>query len=293
MSTPSVASLSARLTTTSSLLLERSRILSLSLTPSAASSAQIFRNLAGLRADLARLDEAALERGGLSVGGGSTGGAGRARAKDAESEAGRAIRELGERYDRLVEMLEEDEVGREKARSLKREPRQPSRSPSPAPASPSLPPLAVVPPTPGVDTKHIRPFRDDDDDDDDGQGREPTRAAPDRPRFRDSDDEPELDENGVLAQQQQMMDEQDSRLSLLSHSINRQSHLSVQIGSELDLHHELLEDTDAALDRTAARLQRARGRLDHFAHDARQHGSTITIIVLIVVLLLLIIVFKT
>lgn len=47
----------------------------------------------------------------------------------------------------------------------------------------------------------------------------------------------------------------------------------MQIGDELDHHHELLEDTDAAMDRTAARLGRARRRLDTVAEGARQHGT--------------------
>jgi hypothetical protein len=68
--------------------------------------------------------------------------------------------------------------------------------------------------------------------------------------------------------------DQDERLTLLSHSINRQNDLSIQIGDELDRHHELLEDTDAAMDRTAARLQRARRRLDTVADGARQHGES-------------------
>jgi hypothetical protein len=67
--------------------------------------------------------------------------------------------------------------------------------------------------------------------------------------------------------------DQDERLNLLSSSIGRQNHLSIQIGSELDLHHDLLEDTDAAMDRTAARLGRARRRLDTVAHEAKQYGA--------------------
>jgi syntaxin 8 len=67
--------------------------------------------------------------------------------------------------------------------------------------------------------------------------------------------------------------DQDERLNLLSNSIGRQNHLSVQIGSELDIHHELLEDTDAAMDRTSARLGKARKRLDTVATEARQYGA--------------------
>lgn len=107
--------------------------------------------------------------------------------------------------------------------------------------------------------------------------------------------------------------DQDERLNLLSHSIGRQNDLSLQIGSELDLHHQLLEETDTAMDRTAASLGRAKRRLDRVADEAKQHGklgsgsptglgimlniyiigSTITIVLLIFILLILIIVFKT
>lgn len=67
--------------------------------------------------------------------------------------------------------------------------------------------------------------------------------------------------------------DQDERLNLLSHSIVRQNHLSIQIGSELDLHNELLEDTDHAMDRTTARLSGAKKRLDKVASDAKQYGG--------------------
>ena len=67
--------------------------------------------------------------------------------------------------------------------------------------------------------------------------------------------------------------DQDERLNLLSSSIGRQNHLSVQIGDELDVHSELLEDTDAAMDRTQQRLNRAKKRLDRVASDAKQHGG--------------------
>lgn len=67
--------------------------------------------------------------------------------------------------------------------------------------------------------------------------------------------------------------DQDERLHLLSSSIGRQNHLSIQIGSELDLHNELLEDTDHAMDRTTARLSKAKKRLDKVASDAKQYGE--------------------
>lgn len=110
-----LTSIQSRLTTTSTLLLERGRILSLNLPPSASSTAQITRNLTTLRTDLAKLeDEVELEAAGLAVGG-------KRKGKATEGELERALNEAAERYDRLLEMLEEDDTGRERAKNLKRE----------------------------------------------------------------------------------------------------------------------------------------------------------------------------
>jgi syntaxin 8 len=70
--------------------------------------------------------------------------------------------------------------------------------------------------------------------------------------------------------------DQDDRLNLLSHSIGRQNHLSLQIGSELEEQHELLEDVDGAMARTTARLGGARKRLDKVANDAKQYGELVS-----------------
>ena len=106
-------SIQSRLTNTSSLLLERARVLSLDLTPSASSTAQIFRTLSSLKSDISKLeDEISLEAAGLSVG-----GSGRQRKQSSDA----SLFEVQERYDRLVDMFEEDEMGREKAKLLRRE----------------------------------------------------------------------------------------------------------------------------------------------------------------------------
>ncbi|WRT70246.1 uncharacterized protein IL334_007241 [Kwoniella shivajii] len=290
-----ISSISVRLNSTSSLLLERSRIISLNLKPSPSSTSQIIRNLTSIRADLGQLE---LENKGFRVGGGGGGGGGgnanasaNGKGKNNRGENDE-LNELGERYDRLLEMMSEDDVGKEKVKDLRREER---RSPSPSP-SPSLsskgkrpldpiiispqsevPQLNVEPPTPGIEKSNLKPFKD----------------YPDGSDLDNEEREAGIDPNDMLDHQQMMMDDQDERLNLLSHSIGRQNHLSVQIGSELDLHHQLLEDTDTAMDRTSANLHRARRRLDKVADEAKQHGSTITIVVLIFILLILIIVFKT
>ncbi|KII85330.1 hypothetical protein PLICRDRAFT_44600 [Plicaturopsis crispa FD-325 SS-3] len=126
----------------------------------------------------------------------------------------------------------------------------------------------------------------------------PTLIPPQRdaePVYSPYTDDPEAQyEPGQLLQtQRQMMDEQDTHLDHLSHSINRQHHVSLQINDELDVHTGLLEELDTDLDRTGGRLSAARKKLDKVAHGMKNNGSTVTIAVLILVLLILIIVFKT
>jgi syntaxin 8 len=89
----------------------------------------------------------------------------------------------------------------------------------------------------------------------------------------DPEDNARISESEMVTQQQTLMDDQDERLNHLSTSINRQNQLSMQIGDELDVHHQLLEDTDGAMDRTAASLGRARKRLDKVADEAKQYGE--------------------
>lgn len=87
--------------------------------PSAAATTQLVRGLSGVKRELGRVaDEAELERAGLVVGGG--GNKGRSAQLDEDE---RALEALGERYDRLVEMLGADEDGRERAKALVREKR--------------------------------------------------------------------------------------------------------------------------------------------------------------------------
>ncbi|EJD37666.1 hypothetical protein AURDEDRAFT_116745 [Auricularia subglabra TFB-10046 SS5] len=138
----------------------------------------------------------------------------------------------------------------------------------------SLKPLAPPSPPPKVEQEPVLPTR----------VYEP---------YRDDDEEPEVDVNAVLGQQQQHMAEQDTQLEQLGHSIRRQRDISIQIGDELDVHSGLLEQLDADVDGTERRMSGAQRRLDRVAEGARRNGSTIAIAGLIFVLLVLIIVFKT
>ncbi|KAG9010276.1 hypothetical protein FRB90_007882 [Tulasnella sp. 427] len=115
----------------------------------------------------------------------------------------------------------------------------------------------------------------------------------DTPYTDDPDGSPEFDTHHVLGQQQQMMEEQDSRLDVLSQSINRQRDITIHIGNELEVHDGLLTDLDHRLDHTAGRLDGARRRLDRVARGTRENASTVTIGLLIFILLILIVIFKT
>jgi syntaxin 8 len=106
---PTLASLSRRLTSTSQLLLERSRIISLNIAPSASSTNTIVRNLTAIKRDLKQIEDE-LDKNGL-----------RSKGKKGESEVEKQVREIGASYDRLVEMLSEDEAGKGKAQNLVRE----------------------------------------------------------------------------------------------------------------------------------------------------------------------------
>jgi syntaxin 8 len=88
-----------------------------------------------------------------------------------------------------------------------------------------------------------------------------------------SPQEEDQDPSHLIQSQRYMMEEQDQRLDQLSHSVNRQHHLSVQINDELDVHHGLLEELDTGIDRTSARLGSARRRLDKVAKGIKENSE--------------------
>jgi syntaxin 8 len=67
--------------------------------------------------------------------------------------------------------------------------------------------------------------------------------------------------------------EQDSQLDMLSHSINRQRDMSLQINDELEVHTGLLEELDTDLGQTDTMLGSARRRLDRVAKGAKNNGA--------------------
>ncbi|SJL09262.1 uncharacterized protein ARMOST_12639 [Armillaria ostoyae] len=131
-----------------------------------------------------------------------------------------------------------------------------------------------------------------------GQTLEDERELPPPPTPRKSqeqvytpytdDPDPDLEAGIMLQEQRRLMDDQDNHLDALSHSINRQRDVSLQINSELNTHTALLDGLDQDLDTTHSRLNTARRSLERVSK-----GSTVTIGVLILVLLVLIVIFKT
>jgi syntaxin 8 len=118
MSSPALLTLSQKLTTTSSLLLERSRVLSLNLPPSASSQNQIVRNLTVIKNELDKLEGASVLAGQAA----SKGKDGqKTNQQQQQPHQQQQIDELAQQYDRLLDMFAEDEVGREKGKALRRE----------------------------------------------------------------------------------------------------------------------------------------------------------------------------
>ncbi len=111
---PAPAALAQRLTTATTLLLERERVVrTLGLPASAATDAQVVRALTHVRDGLARWEG---EEGAAASDG--------ANATAARDELDR----LGRRYDEAIGMMEgQDEIGRLKVRPLKREVRAPEQ----------------------------------------------------------------------------------------------------------------------------------------------------------------------
>lgn len=226
----STAKLTAITTSTLSLLLERQR---LQTTHPTLHLQQIVSNLRVLRAGVIE----AQSQG------------------DDDADAG----SLRGQYERLIEMLGEEEAKRTNLESI----------PPPAPPSPSLPS------SPSFGERKMSP--------------EPLYE----PYTDDPDPEPALGESGILLQQRRIIDDQDAHLEHLSSSIGRQHHISLQINDELEVHTGLLDTLDTELDGTDARMRNARRRLGRVARGAKENGSTVIIVLLILVLLILIVIFKT
>lgn len=77
----------------------------------------------------------------------------------------------------------------------------------------------------------------------------------------------------LIAQHQQTMDEQDSRLDLLAASIGRQHHLSIEMNDELELQSGLISGLDQDVEHTGLRIGGAGNQLDRLRRSASEHGK--------------------
>jgi len=102
-----------------------------------------------------------------------------------------------------------------------------------------------------------------------------------------------MDNPQLLGMHQQIMAEQDDQLDQLAEVIERQKRIGMQIGDELDLHVQLLEDTDIRVDQTQSRLRNAGKRLDDVRVKLKEASCSFwSTVVLAIVLLLLLILIK-
>ncbi|KAJ1551396.1 hypothetical protein HK096_000114, partial [Nowakowskiella sp. JEL0078] len=100
--------------------------------------------------------------------------------------------------------------------------------------------------------------------------------SPRQVRFQNTQDEPEgsLDEQELLTLQSRMMSDQDSHLDVLGESISRHKLMGLQISDELDLHVNLLEDTQDRVDNTQSRLTGASRRLKSIERGSGGESNT-------------------
>ncbi|KAI8911223.1 hypothetical protein DFJ77DRAFT_469247 [Powellomyces hirtus] len=98
------------------------------------------------------------------------------------------------------------------------------------------------------------------------------------------------DVGGALQLQQRIMDDQDTQLDELSATIGRQKQIGILINDELDLHVDLLEETEERVDSTHRRLQGAGRRLEQVLLSSARNSKGTTIIGILVVILILVIV---
>ena len=86
--------------------------------------------------------------------------------------------------------------------------------------------------------------------------------------------------------------EQDEQLDRLGETIGRQRGLSMRMGDELEAQCEMLDETDAMVDRHQSRLDRASRSLGRVARASGEGRQMAAIIITIIILVLLIAILK-
>ncbi|KAL4445412.1 hypothetical protein ABPG77_011237 [Micractinium sp. CCAP 211/92] len=104
---------------------------------------------------------------------------------------------------------------------------------------------------------------------------------------RETEATAELGNRGLLAMQQQVMQQQDEALESLERSVVGTKHIALQINEEAELHNRLLDDLDEAVEGTSSRLAAAQRRLKLVM---RRSGSCKTMMLLFLVAVVLVVV---
>jgi len=89
----------------------------------------------------------------------------------------------------------------------------------------------------------------------------------------------------IIQVQKRIMNEQDEALDILADSVKRQKEIAIEIGKEADEHNQLLDEMDAKVDGTGARIRNATKKVMKVAEDSNTKGMWICICVLILALI--------
>ncbi|KAJ6245277.1 hypothetical protein M0813_20478 [Anaeramoeba flamelloides] len=91
----------------------------------------------------------------------------------------------------------------------------------------------------------------------------------------------------ILGLQEEMINDQDDKLDLLSTSIGRQKQIATTVGDELDLQSRLLDDVDEKMDRTGNKIKREDRRMNKLLVSSRSRWLLGIVCLLLIILIVL------
>ncbi|OAD77767.1 hypothetical protein PHYBLDRAFT_141629 [Phycomyces blakesleeanus NRRL 1555(-)] len=86
-------------------------------------------------------------------------------------------------------------------------------------------------------------------------------------------DPSDLENGQILQLQQRVIQDQDDDLDQLSLVIGRHRELGLLIGDELESHAQLIDETEIMVDRTDARLRKAKKKLDYVGRKVKDNSK--------------------
>mmetsp|Transcript_13755 Transcript_13755/g.18903 ORF Transcript_13755/g.18903 Transcript_13755/m.18903 type:complete len:230 (+) Transcript_13755:1-690(+) len=106
---------------------------------------------------------------------------------------------------------------------------------------------------------------------------------------RETEQTAELDNQGLIIMQRDIMRDQDEQLDDLSRVVSSTKHISIAIGEEVDLHNTLLGELEEEMDTSAWRLKTAIRKSKELLKKSNNCKLYITIGVLVLVLVLILV----